>query len=566
MTIGIGETPARARQTGGRRVRYARVGVPALVWFPAAALTVLSLIPLLYLVVRALEGGEDTLATLWRDRTLVLIQNTILLALAVTASAAVLSLPLAWLTTCTDLPGRRMWSVLAALPIAIPSYVGAFTAVAAFGPRGALQSLLQPLFGIERLPEIYGFSGAWLVLTLYTYPYIYLSLRGVIGSLDPALEEAARSLGHGPWSTFFRITLPQLRPAMTSGALLTALYVLSDFGAVSLLNFDAFTRVIYNQYRLAFDRSAAAGLALILAGLTIVIVTAERMSRGPQRYHRSSAGTARPRRQVRLGRWKLVGLAYCGGLALLTLGTPLAVIGYWLVQALQTGNPLALTWRAAWHSASVSLLAAALAVVAAFPIAVLLVRYTGWLSRTVEVPLWIGYALPGIVTALALVSFGARYLTPLYQTLAMLLLAYLIRFLPEAVGSLRASLLQVSPHLEEAGRSLGHPPLRVWLRVTAPLLWPGIASGGTLVFLTTIKELPVTLLLSPIGYDTLATEVWNATRELFWSHAALPALVLFLVAALPMGILTWRQQPAEQRRSAAASDRKHTGEPETSTW
>lgn len=547
-------------------MRYARMGVPALVWIPAATLTVVSLIPLLYLVVRALGGGEDTLATLWRGRTLVLIQNTMLLALAVTASAAVISLPLAWLTMRTDLPGRRLWSVLVALPIAIPSYVGAFTAVAAFGPRGALQNLLQPLFGIERLPEIYGFSGAWLVLTLYTYPYIYLSLRGVIGSLDPALEEAARSLGHGPWSTFFRITLPQLRPAMTSGALLTALYVLSDFGAVSLLNFDAFTRVIYNQYRLAFDRSAAAGLALILAGLTIVIVTAERVSRGPQRYHRSSAGTARPHRQVRLGRWKLVGLAYCGGLTLLTLGTPLAVISYWLFQALQTGNPLALTWRAAWHSASVSLLAAALAVAAAFPIAVLLVRYTGWLSRTVEVPLWIGYALPGIVTALALVSFGARYLTPLYQTLAMLLLAYLIRFLPEAVGSLRASLLQVSPHLEEAGRSLGHPPLRVWLRVTAPLLWPGIASGGTLVFLTTIKELPVTLLLSPIGYDTLATEVWNATRELFWSHAALPALVLFLVAALPMGILTWRQQPAEQRGSAEASDRKRGGVPGTSTW
>jgi iron(III) transport system permease protein len=530
------------------------------------SIALVSLVPLLYLVARALGGGEQALAALWRTRTLVLVQNTLVLAAAVTVSAALLSLPLAWLTARTDLPGRRLWSVIAALPIAVPSYVGAFTAVAAFGPRGALQRLLEPILGIERLPEIYGFTGAWLVLTLYTYPYLYLSLRGVIGSLDPALEEAARSLGHGPWRTFFRVTLPQLRPAMASGALLTALYVLSDFGAVSLLNYDAFTRAIYNQYRLAFDRSGAAGLALVLATLTVLIVATERAWQGPQRYHRSSAGAQRPLRVIRLGRWKAAGIAYCGGLGLLTLGTPLAVTGYWLVQAIQSGNRLALTWQAAWHSAFVSLLAALVTVVVAFPVALLLVRYTGLASRLVEFPLWISYALPGIVTALALVSFGARYLVPLYQTLAMLLLAYVIRFLPEAVGSLRASLLQVSPHLEEAARGLGSSPPRAWLRVTAPLLSPGIASGGALVFLTTVKELPVTLLLSPIGYGTLATEVWNATRELFWSHAALPALLLFLVAALPMAILTWRQQPLEHPSASTSSDRRAPARTGVTTW
>ena len=509
-----------------------------------------SLLPLLYLLVRALEGGEQALAPLWRPRTLLLLRNTLTLAAAVTLSATLMSLPLAWLTVRTDLPGRRLWSVVAALPIAVPSYVGAFTAVAAFGPRGALQQLLEPILGIERFPEIYGFTGAWLVLTLYTYPYIYLSLRGVIGSLDPALEEAARSLGHGPWSTFFRVTLPQLRPAMASGALLTSLYVLSDFGAVSLLNYDAFTRAIYNQYRLAFDRSGAASLALVLATLTILIVAVERAWRGPQRYHRSFAGGHRPLRLIRLGRWTPAGIAYCGGLGLLTLGTPLAVTSYWLVQAIRSGNPLALTWQAAWHSAVISLLTAVVTVVVAFPVAFLLVRSSGLASRLIEFPLWISYALPGIVTALALVSFGARYLVPLYQTFALLLLAYVIRFLPEAVGSLRASLLQVSPRLEEAARGLGSSPLRAWLRVTAPLLSPGIVSGSTLVFLTTVKELPVTLLLSPIGYGTLATEVWNATRELFWSHAALPAFLLFLVAALPTALLTWRQQLVDRQEGA----------------
>jgi iron(III) transport system permease protein len=179
------------------------------------------------------------------------------LAAVVTAASVAVAVPLAWLTARTDLPGRRAWAVLAALPLVIPSYVGGFVLVSMFGPRGLLQDALAPL-GVERLPEIYGLPGAALALTLFSYPYVLLTVRGALRGMDPALEEASRSLGSGGWATFFRVTLPQLRPAIVAGALLVALYSLSDFGAVSLLQFDSFSREIYTQYRSAFDRTPAA--------------------------------------------------------------------------------------------------------------------------------------------------------------------------------------------------------------------------------------------------------------------------------------------------------------------
>jgi iron(III) transport system permease protein len=221
---------------------------------------------------------------------------------------------------------------------------------------------------------------------------------------------------------------------------------------------------------------------------------------------------------------------------------PLGVVTYWLVRGLRAGEPLRLVWDAAVNSASVSLLAAVVTVLAAAPVVVLAVRFPSRLTGLIERATYLGYALPGIVVALSLVFFGIRYARPLYQTLAMLVIAYLIRFLPQAIGSLRASFLQVNPHIEEAARSLGHTTPRVWLRVTAPLVRPGLISGATLVFLTVMKELPATLLLRPIGFDTLATRIWSATSEGFWARAAAPALILIGIAAVPMILVAWREE------------------------
>jgi iron(III) transport system permease protein len=495
------------------------------------------LLPLAYLIIRAFGAGAETWNLLLRPRTLETFLNTAGLAAIVTVSAVAISIPMAWLTVRTDLPYRRLWSVLSTLPLVIPTYVGGFVLVAAFGPKGMLQQLLAGPLGIERLPEIYGLHGAALALTLFSYPYLLLSVRAGLQGLDPAFEEASRSLGHSSWSTFWRITLPQLRPSIAAGSLLVALYALSDFGAVSLLQFNSFTRAIYLQYQGSFDRTQAALLALLLVGLTAVVLLVEARTRGRARYHRSNAAIARRAAPIRLGRWRWPALAFCSLVVLFALVLPVLVLLYWFTRGLINGMQPTILWSAALNSTYASALAALAAVVAALPIAILAVRFRSRTTTVLERATNAGFALPGIVVALALVFFGANYATPLYQTLALLVVAYVVRFLPQAIGATRSSLLQVSPTLEEAARGLGRRPWQVLASITIPLVRSGMLAGLAMVFLTTMKELPATILLSPIGFKTLATIIWADTAEGFFARAAAPALLLVLVSGVSMALL-----------------------------
>jgi iron(III) transport system permease protein len=526
---------AAVTRTRGRRP-------PAPAWLVGAGLVVaaLALVPIAYLVILALSAGAEALALVLRDRTLEVLGSTVLLAATVTAATIVIGVPIAWLTTRSDLPGRRWWTVLTILPLVVPSYVGAFAIVAAFGPRGALQSLLEPL-GVTRLPELYGFPGAALTLTLFSYPYVVLAVRGTLQRLDPAYEEVSRSLGRGPWRTFLTVTLPQLRPAITAGALLATLYTLSDFGAVSLLQFDSFTRAIYIQYRASFDPTLAAVLSLMLVACTVAVLFGESRLRGRTRYDRSGAGVARSAEEVRLGAWRWPAMALCAGVVGLAIVVPIATIGYWLVRGMAAGTPANLVLGATANSVVASGLAAVVCVLAAIPVSVLAVRHRSLLSSLVERATYLGLALPGIVIGLSLVFVAARWLPAIYQTLALLLVAYLIRFVPEAVGITRSSLLQVSPRVEEVARTLGRAPGAVLREVTLPIIRPGLVAAGALVFLTVMKELPITILLAPTGFDTLATRIWSATSEGFYALAAAPALLLIGVAALSL-VLVMRQE------------------------
>ena len=514
---------------------------PGFVWVPALTIAAAMTIPLIYLIIRAAQADADAWRDLTRDSTLQLLRNTVLLALAVTASALALALPLAWLTVRTDLPARRLWTVVLALPLAIPSFVGGLAFIAALGPRGSLQRALEPI-GVDSLPNIYGFVGAWLVLTLFTYPYLLLTLRAGLRGLNPALEEASRALGRGPWHTFFHLILPQLRLPLAAGALLVALYVVSDFGAVSVLRYDTFTRAIFLQLQSNFDRSAAAVLSLALVALVLTILLADALSRGRQRVHRSDPGPARRPRVTHLGAWRWPATVLLALVALLALGVPLAVLSDWLVRGLRAGEPFAGTWTAAANSLSVSALAGLLAVAVALPVAIVAVRRRSLLALLLERLSYFGFALPGIVVALSLVFFSLNVIPALYQSWPVLVFAYLVLFLPLALGGLRTSLAQLRPSIEEAARGLGRSAAWVTATVTLPLLLPGLLSGFALVFLTTMKELPATLLLAPIGFDTLATQVWLAADEAFFARAAAPALLLIALSAIPMTLLIGRER------------------------
>ena len=518
---------------------------PASVLAPAVLVALAMVLPLAYLIVRGAGATDTAWELLFRTRTADTLGRTVLLVVAVTGSSVLLAVPIAWLTTRTDLPFRRVWSVLTILPLVIPSYVGAFLFISALGPKGLVQQILSGPFGIDRLPEIYGFPGATITLSLLSYPYVLLTVRGAIANLDPALEETARSLGYGPWRSLQRMTLPLLRPAIAAGGLLVALYTLSDFGAVSLMRYETFTWSIYQQYQSSFDRSIAAVLSLALVGLAAVVLFMEQYSRGHLRYYRSGGGASRVPRTVHLGRWQWPAAAFCGVVVGMALALPMAVLAYWVVRGVSSGEAVVFPWSAARNALYASGLAAVVAAAFAVPMATMVVRYAGKLSRALESTSFIGYALPGVVVALALVFFGANYASPVYQTVWLLIFAYVVLFFPVALGAVRVSLLQVSPRLEEAARGLGRTPAQVMFRVTAPLMWPGIVSGAALVFLVAMKELPATLILGPLGFKTLATSIWSASSEAFFAQAAIPALMLIVMSSVPAAFIVipgWRRQ------------------------
>ncbi len=526
---------------------------PVVVWVPALLIAALLLTGPAYLTLRTLGAGPEAIDLIFRPRTVAVILRTVALMAAVMVGCVAIAAPLAWLTVRTDLPGRGFWRVVTMLPLALPSYIVGFAIAVGLGPRGILQGWLEAAFApfaitIDRIPSIYGFPGAAFTLVIISFPYVLLPIRAALWNMDTSLEESARVLGRTRRQTFTSVTLPMLRPAILAGGLLAALYALSDFGAVAIMRYETFTWSIFIQYGAALNRTLAAAWSLGLIALALVVVWGEHMARnaGGGRYYLSGGGAARPAHPVPLGPWRWPALLYCGLVATVSLGLPVAVLAYWTVRGVLAGEPLELLWRAAANSVGVSALAAVLTVLCAAPIAVLAVRYPGLFSRWLERLGFIGFALPGIVIALGLVYFGANYAPWLYQSLAMLAVAYVTLFLPAAVGSLRTSLVQVRPEFEDAARSLGKSPLTVLFTVTLPLIRPGILTGAALVFLLTMKELPATLILSPIGFTTLASSIWAAAEEAFFARAAAPALLLVAVSSIPLALITMR----EERRHA----------------
>lgn len=494
------------------------------------------LIPLVYLVVRALEADYDQIVELvFRERNAVLFYNTVILTISVLIFTTLIAYPLAYVTARTNIPGKKILTLLGVLPLAIPGYVMAYALLGLSGSNG----MLAVVFGID-LPRLSGFWGSLVSIGLYTFPYLFLNLRAGLSGLDPALEEVSRSLGYKPHQVFFKVILPQLRPAYYAGALIIGLYVLGDFGSVSLMRFETFSYAIYLQYAASYDRIYAAWLALMLLSLTgFALVLEYKLLRGLS-FFRTGTGAGKRAKTAQLGHWKIPVYIFVTLLVLISIVLPVATIIFWMMEGID-GFYWPNLWSALFSSVSASAPAAVLATFLAIPLAYIGVRYPTRSSRLLEKTAYFGYATPPLALALALIFFTLSTAPILYQTLTLLIIAYTLHFLAEAVGPVRSSLYQASPRLEEAAQSLGYSRFMAFAKATFPLLRGGMIASMSFVFLSAMKELPITFLLSPIGFDSLAVNVWSYSVEAMFSQAAPFALLILLFSTLFVGLLFARE-------------------------
>src|ERR1700691_4794240 len=476
--------------------------------------------PLAFLLFEAHGAGTSTILHLiFRSLTAKLLWNTVRLTVVVTVLCAVIGTATAWFIERTDLPGRRVWAVLVVVPLAIPDFVVSFG-------WASLSTSVE------------GFRGAVLVMTLAVYPRVSLRVAAGFRNADPGQEEVARSLGMGRLRTFWRVTLGQARTAILGGCLLVTLMLLAEYGAFEILGYQTFTTEIFTEFNVSFNVPTASALSLVLVLLSLVVLSGEGLARGRGRLSRSGPLAQRAARPHRLGRARLpvlVGFAVLVGLA---LGVPIGSSLYWMLRggrAFLSGVSLL---NATWHTALYSGIAAALATAMALPVALLAIRHDGRVHRLLERSTYLVLAIPGLVIALALSYFTERYADGfLYQSAPLLVIAYAILFFPLALVGVRASIAQAPVGLEEIGRSLGRGRVSVLLRVTLPLVSPGLAAAFCLVFLSAITELTATLILIPTGVQTLSTQFWAYQQNLSYGQAAPFALAIIAIAAVPSYLL-----------------------------
>jgi len=474
-------------------------------------------LPIVYLIGRALQGDIESIRiVVFRAKTLEVFTTTVSLVVLVAGLATFLGSALAWTLQSIDLPRRNLIRALVILPIAIPSYVFTYCWLS---------------LGI--LPG--GFLAAVVVLTLSTTPYVTLAAMAALRRIDSSQVDVAHTLGLNQFQIFLRVTLPQMRNALAAGALLVSLYVLSDFGAVSLLGVDTFTRTIQNTYQGSFDRSSAAVLALMLVALSGIVISLEVSSRKKTQVTRSSVSITKQIEPIDSLKARIIAISLLSTYILAALIAPMSVLLFRFFARPKPIDLLGLS-QAAFSTILVAAIGALIALLLALPVALLALR-ASLIGKVAERGVLLVNALPGVVMGLALVAFGSDF-PMIYQTVGLLGVAYAILFLARSVGTIRTSLARVPENLTEIAATLGQSKARIFYRVTLPLAAPGVLSGTLLVLLSAMKELPATLMLRPTGFETLATEMWNNTAIFRFSEAAPYALLLVIIAAIPTFLIS----------------------------
>jgi iron(III) transport system permease protein len=481
------------------------------------------------------------------------LRASVVLAVGVGACTLLLGGALAALVSFYDFPGRRWLDWALVLPLAMPAYVLVFVLLGQYDASSPLQEAMRALFGDGfQLPEIRSTPGAILLLSLVLYPYVYVLGRSAFLEQSRDTFEAARTLGLSHRRAVLRVALPMARPALAAGAGLAVMESLADFGAVNLLNYRAMTDAIYRVWYGTFDEAAALQLATVLVGLILVLVVLERLLRGRARYHAALVrGEAVVPRRLHGARAVTAAIAPAA-LLLVVVGAPVVQLVGWSIAAVGDGAAAAELVRDGLRSL---LLAGAAAFVAVLAATVVVYGRRARPSRRGALAARVstlGYAVPGTVVAVAVytpLAWLDRRLGDAAGALGLdlgllftgtaigLVVAYLVRFHALAYLSVDARMARVDPSLQDAARSLGADADRVLADVHLPLLWPGMVTAALLVFVEVMKELPATALLRPLGGDTLAVAVWEATKDSRFDAAALPALLIVVLGLVPVIML-----------------------------
>jgi iron(III) transport system permease protein len=512
---------------------------------------------LIALALGALRGDADALAHLAEHVLPGVLANTLVLVVGVAALAGLLGASLAWLVTAYEFPGRRAFAWLLLLPMALPAYVLAFVAVATLDFAGPVQVALREAFGDRlRLPPIRSTGGVILVMTLAMYPYVYLLARGAFATQGRRALEVAQSLGLDRRQAFLRVALPLARPWIAAGIALVAMETLADFGTVAVFNYDTFTTAIYRAWTGMYSLEAALQLASVLVVLVAVALVFEQRARAAQR-HTALAGPE-PSRHRLTGARAAAATGAAGFVLLVALVLPLGTLLAWALDHAGRDFGPALAEYAA-RSVALGLMAAALICALGVLLGYAVRRRPDATTRTLARVATIGYALPGSVLAVGLfvpvaalnatlanaaAALGFAWPFYLQGTVAVLLLAYAVRFLAVGHAPIESHLGRIRPSIDDSARLLGATGWRLAARVHVPLLRAGLVTAAALVFVDVMKEMPITLMTRPFGWDTLAVRVFELTSEGEWRRAALPALAIVATGLVPVAWLLRRHDGA----------------------
>jgi len=523
----------------------------------AALLAIIVALPIVAVIISVFEARADVWVHLAETRLLALSWNTIRLLAGVLVGAGVLGVGLAWLVAVHRFPGRRFFQVALVLPMAVPAYVVAFVMVGLLDFAGPVQSWLRGVFGPNLwLPEIRSYGGVVIAMSLVFYPYVFLLARAAFAERGASMVEAARSLGRGPGAAFWRLALPIARPAIAGGLGLVAMETLGDFGTVSIFNYDTFTTAVYRVWFGMFDRVAAGQIAIALMLFAFLLIGGERLARGRARYTVPDVARSSPIPLSRGRAW--LATAACTLVVLIAFVVPAAVLVKWSMRAWQLGHVAQTYPQLVRNTAFIAMFAA---VIASF--CALVLAYGSRVSdsralRALRPAALLGYAVPGSVIAVGVLLvltwldnglnnvfkslFGIELPMLLIASAGGLLFAYLIRFLAVPFQSVQAGLGRIPKSLDESARSVGASTSRVLTRIHAPLLRGSLATAMILMIVEVVKEMPVTMLIRPFGFETLAVEIWQRTSDGMWIEAAPPSLTILACGTVLVALVTRMQK------------------------